>query len=57
MFSSEFCEIFKKIFFTEHLRVTASDVMGTLPLFPIFPFFTGIAFWMITREFKFYQIK
>ena len=24
MFSCEFCEIFKNIFFTEHLRVTAS---------------------------------
>ena len=26
MFSCEFCEIFKNTFFTEHLRVTASDI-------------------------------
>ena len=25
MFSSEFCEIFKNTFFTEHVRATASD--------------------------------
>ena len=26
MFSCEFCEIFKNTFFTEHLRVIASDI-------------------------------
>ena len=26
MFYCEFCEIFKNTFFTEHLRVTASDI-------------------------------
>ena len=28
MISCEFCEIFKNTFFTEHLRATASEVLG-----------------------------
>ena len=28
MFSYEFCQISKTTFFTEHLRVTASDIEG-----------------------------
>ena len=27
MFSCEFCDISKKIFFTEHLRTTASNIV------------------------------
>ena len=30
MFSYEFCEIFKNIFFTEHLRATASALIATI---------------------------
>ena len=32
VFSGEFCEISKNIFFTEHARTTASDLMKIFPL-------------------------
>ena len=32
MFSREFCKIFKKAFFTEHLRTTASDFLPSIQL-------------------------
>ena len=40
MFSSEFCEISKNIFFTEHLLVTAS----LCHLIPLVRFFQGLKY-------------